>query len=81
MFGAGVPVVGWSKYESWGELVREGVNGRGFESAEGLRDVLVELLGGDGSELERLRRGAVAEGTRRWDGEWEAVVGRVVGLC
>lgn len=30
MFGAGLPVVGYSAYESWDELVREYYNGRGF---------------------------------------------------
>ena len=47
MFGAGLPVVGWSNFESWAELVVEGVNGRGFRSAEDLINTLVDLFGGD----------------------------------
>ncbi|KAI9872042.1 MAG: mannosyltransferase [Pleopsidium flavum] len=81
MFGAGLPVVGWDRYEAWPELVTEGVNGRGFGSAEGLEAVLVELFGGDGNELRRLKEGAVKEGERRWDEEWEPVAGRLLGLC
>ncbi|MCJ1356996.1 MAG: mannosyltransferase [Icmadophila ericetorum] len=81
MFGSGLPVVGWSKFEAWPELVQEGVNGRGFESAEGLRDVLVSLLGDvDGRELEGLKRGAVMESRRGWDEEWDVVAGRVLGV-
>jgi len=81
MFGAGLPVVGWSRYQTWPELVTEGINGRGFGSAEGLKRVLVELFGGDGNELRKLREGAVKEGKRRWDEEWEPVAGRLLGLC
>jgi beta-1,4-mannosyltransferase len=60
MFGSGLPVVGWSGFESWGELVREPEkatagegdrgdgdegNGRGFQSAEELCKILEELFG------------------------------------
>ena len=81
MFGAGLPVAAYAGYESFGELVREGVNGVGFETSEELAGVLGRLLseGGEG-ELGRLRRGAVEEGGRRWDGEWDGRVGRVLGL-
>ena len=81
MFGAGLPVVGWGKFEAWPELVKEDVNGRGFETAEGLRGALVELLGGDGSELRKLRDGATREGKRRWDDEWDPVAGKLLGVC
>lgn len=81
MFGAGLPVVGWAKFEAWPELVKESVNGRGFESADGLRRVLAELLGGDGSELRKLRDGATKEGRRRWDDEWDPVAGKLLGVC
>ncbi|KAK3306775.1 glycosyl transferases group 1-domain-containing protein [Chaetomium strumarium] len=81
MFGAGLPVVAYSGYESFGELVREGENGRGFETAEELAEILLHLLSdGGGAELERLRRGAVKEGSRRWDEEWDSKVGTVLGL-
>lgn len=82
MFGAGLPVVGYGDYESWGELVREGVNGRGFVSSEELAAVLEELFADrEGKQLAMLRRGAVEEGRRRWDEEWDGVAGRLLGLC
>lgn len=82
MFGAGLPVVGYAKYESWPELVREGTNGRGFATAEDLAKVLEELLADSGAkELASLRIGAVEEGRRRWDEEWDDVAGRLLGLC
>ncbi|RAL12519.1 chitobiosyldiphosphodolichol beta-1,4 mannosyltransferase [Aspergillus homomorphus CBS 101889] len=79
MFGAGLPVVGWNRFEAWSELVTEGVNGRGFGSAEELLRHLVELFGDD-DLLERLREGARRESTRRWDGEWDPVAGKLLGL-
>lgn len=81
MFGAGLPVVGYSAYESWPELVTEDVNGRGFETALQLSNVLVELFGEKGQgKLETLRLGAVREGKRRWDEEWDGVAGRLLGF-
>jgi beta-1,4-mannosyltransferase len=92
MFGAGLPVAGYAGYESWPELVREGVNGRGFETSVELRAILCELfeekgkgkgggVGTAGAKLELLRFGTLEEGRRRWDDEWDVVVGRVLGLC
>ena len=80
MFGTGLPVAGWSKFEAWPELVTEGENGRGFESAEGLAEVLEELFGGDERELSRLREGATREGERRWEDEWMPVAGQLLRL-
>jgi beta-1,4-mannosyltransferase len=83
MFGAGLPVAAYAGYESFGELVREGENGRGFETAGELAGILGRLLGGEdggAAELERLREGAVREGRRRWDEEWDATVGEAMGL-
>ena len=80
MFGAGLPVIGWSDFEAWPELVTEGINGRGFKSAEGLQNTLMELFGGDGTELQALKEGAIHEGSRRWDDEWDSVAGRLLGL-
>lgn len=81
MFGAGLPVAAYSAYESFGELVKEGENGRGFETAGELAGILEHLLGDGGRvELERLRKGAVREGSRRWDEEWDSKVGMVMGL-
>jgi beta-1,4-mannosyltransferase len=82
MFGAGLPVVGYAGYESWGELVKEGVNGRGFETSEELAQVLEELfVDTAGMMLGKLRKGAEEEGRRRWDEEWDGVAGRLLGLC
>lgn len=78
MFGAGLPVAGYSAYESWPELVKEGVNGRGFETGEELGELLVELFGTEGRALGALREGAVREGGRRWDDEWDEVAGKKV---
>lgn len=80
MFGTGLPVAGWSKFEAWPELVQERVNGRGFDSPEGLADILLELFSGDGSQLEHLRKGALKECSRRWDDEWMPVAGRLFQL-
>lgn len=82
MFGAGLPVVGYSDYESWGELVKEGVNGRGIVTSRDLTRVLEELFADrEGRQLGVLKRGAMQEGIRRWDDEWDGVAGRLLGLC
>lgn len=80
MFGTGLPVAGWSRFEAWPELVQEGKNGRGFESAEGLTQILEDLFRGDGKELQRLRQGALKECERRWEDEWMPVAGRLLKL-
>ncbi|KAL8709460.1 MAG: hypothetical protein Q9220_005843 [cf. Caloplaca sp. 1 TL-2023] len=82
MLGAGLPVLGWAKFAAWSELIHEGVNGRGFGSSAELADALVELFGdNDQQQLQRLRQGALLEGKRRWDDEWDPVAGRLLGLC
>jgi len=80
MFGAGLPVAGYSAYESFDELVEEGVNGCGFETAEDLSVILRRLLSGKDTELKKLKQGAVKEGSRRWDDEWDPVIGKALGL-
>ncbi|KAI9737553.1 MAG: mannosyltransferase [Cirrosporium novae-zelandiae] len=80
MFGAGLPVVGWSKFDAWPELVKEGYNGRGFQSSQGLADSLVDLFGSNGEELRKLRGGALEESNRRWDQEWDPVLGQILGF-
>ncbi|KAE8354039.1 glycosyl transferases group 1-domain-containing protein [Aspergillus coremiiformis] len=79
MFGAGLPVVGWNRFEAWPELVTEGVNGRGFGSPDELVEELVELFG-DTTKLDQLRLGAQKESTRRWDDEWNPVAGKLLEL-
>lgn len=81
MFGAGLPVIGRSDFESWAELVVEGVNGRGFTSSEELEAILVDLLGGDSTQLQTLRTGAINERKRTWDDEWNPAAGKLLGLC
>ncbi|KAJ9150687.1 Chitobiosyldiphosphodolichol beta-mannosyltransferase [Pleurostoma richardsiae] len=81
MFGAGLPVVAYSGYESFAELVREGQNGCGFETAGELAASLKRLLAPEGQrELEKLRAGAVKEGSLRWDEEWDRVVAPLLGF-
>jgi beta-1,4-mannosyltransferase len=79
MFGAGLPVVGWNRFEAWPELVQEGVNGRGFGGAEELSAHLADLFGSD-RKLGELQRGARREGGRRWDAEWDPIAGKLLGL-
>ncbi|KAM3508080.1 hypothetical protein MY11210_006863 [Beauveria gryllotalpidicola] len=81
MFGAGLPVAAYSKFESFGELVREGVNGCGFETASELHVLFKRLLASDGAEeLAILKKGAIKEGSLRWNQEWDRVVAPLVGL-
>lgn len=79
MFGTGLPVVGWDHFEAWPELVQEGVDGKGFHSASGLEQLLQDLLGGNGTELARLRKGALEQSRRRWEHEWPKI-GGLLGL-
>ena len=77
MFGAGLPVVGWGKFEAWPELVKEDVNGKGFESSQQLAEQLVSLFGKDDALLRQLKDGALEESKHRWDDEWDHVGGRL----
>lgn len=82
MFGAGLPVAAYSGYDSFSELVKDGTNGCGFETASELAVILSRLLSpisGD-KELRHLRKGAVKEGSLRWDEEWDSIVGRILGF-
>lgn len=82
MFGAGLPVAAYAGFESIGELVKEGQNGCGFETVPQLTEILRRLLSFEGAgELARLKKGAVEEGSRRWDEEWDSVVGPVLGVA
>jgi beta-1,4-mannosyltransferase len=72
MFGAGLPVVGWGKFEAWPELVKENVNGKGFDSSQQLTKQLVELFGKDDKLLKQLKEGALKESEFRWD-QWKKV--------
>ncbi|CAG9997986.1 unnamed protein product [Clonostachys byssicola] len=79
MFGAGLPVAAYSAYESFGELIKEGVNGCGFKTSSELKEVLQRLLGVHGTEeLARLKAGAIGEGSIRWEETWNSVVGRIL---
>ncbi|KIX03394.1 uncharacterized protein Z518_06946 [Rhinocladiella mackenziei CBS 650.93] len=80
MFGAALPVVGWSKFAAWSELVTEHVNGRGFSSAEGMADILRELFDPQSQQLATLKEGARIESQRRWNTEWDPVAGKLFEL-
>jgi beta-1,4-mannosyltransferase len=80
MFGAGLPVLGWNKFEAWPELVEEGRNGLGFADANGMADKLVSLFSPENNLLLRLKNGALAEGKKRWDDEWDPIAGRLFEL-
>lgn len=82
MFGAGLPVLAYSKYPSFGELVKVNTNGLGFENADQLAEGLIRLLDplNHGSELASLKLGAVVEGNHRWDEEWDKVVKPLLGF-
>lgn len=79
MFGSGLPVVGWSKFEAWPELVTEGVNGKGFGSSNELAEQLIGLFGIP-NELRKLRSGAQDASSYRWDDEWAPIAGKLFGL-
>ncbi|UKZ73672.1 hypothetical protein TrVFT333_001322 [Trichoderma virens FT-333] len=82
MFGAGLPVAAYAGFESIGELVKEGHNGCGFETVPQLTEILKRLLSLEGvQELARLKKGAIEEGSRRWDEEWDSVVGPLIGVA
>lgn len=80
MFGTGLPVFGYSKFEAWPELVRDGVNGMGFETADELEELLEKAFTGNGHRLNKLRDGALKETKRRWDDEWFPVAGRILKM-
>jgi beta-1,4-mannosyltransferase len=79
MFGTGLPVFGWNRFEAWPELVTEDVNGKGFGGAEQLSQLLIDYLNDD-AKLQQLREGAMRETKRRWDDEWNPVAGKLLGL-
>ncbi|EFY87525.1 beta-1,4-mannosyltransferase, putative [Metarhizium acridum CQMa 102] len=81
MFGAGLPVAAYSAFESFSELVKEGQNGCGFETAAQLTEILKRLFSEKGQdELTRLRKGAIEEGSLRWDEEWDRVMAPIIGI-
>ena len=80
MFGAGLPVIGWGKFEAWPELVKQGVNGLGFQSEEELALQLEAFFDKDTRLRETLKQGALKESGHRWDDEWDAVGGKLFKL-
>ncbi|KAF2478039.1 beta-1,4-mannosyltransferas-like protein, partial [Lindgomyces ingoldianus] len=77
MFGAGLPVVGWSKFEAWPELVKEDINGKGFGNSEELLRLLVDVFENKNGLLSTLKLGALKESEHRWDDEWDQVGGKL----
>jgi beta-1,4-mannosyltransferase len=80
LWGGGLPVVGWGEFEAWPELVKEDVNGKGFNSSGQLAEQLVQLFGGQESVLPVLKKGALKESEDRWDDEWDRVGGKLFRL-
>ncbi|MBE7179637.1 MAG: glycosyltransferase [Terriglobus roseus] len=79
MFGAGLPVAA-AKFDALPELVKEGINGRSFSTPKDLVDLLVELFSGNGTQLGKLKEGAMEESERRWDDEWVPIAGKLFQL-
>jgi beta-1,4-mannosyltransferase len=75
MFGAGLPVLGFSQFAAWPELVTEGVDGRGFGSADEMAAILRELLQPPHTHLDGLKAGALKQSKRRWADEWVVMKG------
>lgn len=80
MFGAGLPVLGYSDFKAWPELVQEGVNGRGFTNAQQMADAMKSIFDPASQELDVLKEGAIHESKRRWGSEWLPVAGRLFHL-
>ncbi|RPA83601.1 hypothetical protein BJ508DRAFT_413274 [Ascobolus immersus RN42] len=69
LFGCGIPVLA-AGFQCVGELVKDGVNGKLFQDAEGLGALLKHLLS-DSKELESLKKGALEETKDRWEENWK----------
>lgn len=80
MFGAGLPVLGYSDFKAWSELVQDGVNGRGFTNADEMSSILKTLFESTSNGLSTLKQGALSESRRRWASEWYPVAGNLFGL-
>lgn len=80
MFGAGLPVLGYKNFKAWPELVKENINGLGFVDSEQMAASLKSLFDPADRQLDMLRQGAMLESERRWEAEWDPVVGKLFGL-
>ena len=80
MFGVGLPVLGYSNYTAWSELVQEDVNGKGFSNAEQMSDSLKRLFDPANNDLEILKLGALQESKHRWSSEWNPVAVKLFRL-
>lgn len=80
MFGAGLPVLGYSDFRAWPELVQEDVNGKGFTNADQMSNILKSLFEPTSNSLAALKQGAITESKRRWASEWLPVAGQLFGL-
>jgi beta-1,4-mannosyltransferase len=81
MFGAGLPVWALDYGPCLHEIVRPGENAQLFASAAELAAQLCALMCGAPAEtarLDRLRAGAAAAATERWDDAWRAQAATVV---
>jgi beta-1,4-mannosyltransferase len=80
MFGAGLPVLGWSKFAAWPELVKEDINGKGFGSAKEMSEILTGLFRPGNRALFTWKVGAMLESRRRWSDEWDPVMTKVLQI-
>lgn len=80
MFGTGLPVLGYSNFKAWSELVTEGVNGQGFSNAAQMSTLLKSLFDPSNNSLKTIREGAMKESQRRWNSQWDPVAGKLFGL-
>ncbi|KAI5858999.1 hypothetical protein BZA05DRAFT_346437 [Tricharina praecox] len=80
LFGVGVPVAA-VRFESVGELVKEGENGVTFTTEDELAGVLGRLFDPRRKqELEKLKAGALKETENRWDQNWDKTAAPVFSL-
>jgi beta-1,4-mannosyltransferase len=68
------------RLEAWPELVKENVNGKGFDSSQQLAEQLIDLFGQNDALLKQLKEGALKESENRWDDEWDKVGGKLFKL-
>ena len=71
MFGASLPVLA-ARYDVLREVVREGVDGVFFTSADELADALVAVCHGHRLVVRGLKFGATARGKETWRDNWRA---------
>ncbi|CAJ0956954.1 unnamed protein product, partial [Mesorhabditis belari] len=80
MFGARIPVLA-KRYLCIGELVKEGVNGKTFENANELNQLIQGLAVGfpnNCNALNKLKANVLSEPLPSWEDTWKAVCGAIM---